>query len=469
MKSCALFALLVLMVCAEFVRAEPATTQLSEPEVQSFELTAVAPPVPALKYSFQYRVQDQIHGNAAPIYLDAVLLMMPTAQDKAEAAWDAYRAKDFKKFESLAEELDMPATFQQVEQAGRRSMCDYNPTLEEGVMCLLPHLNFLAHGLEKSLVVNALWKIRQGKVDDALVALRRGYVLADNINEPVLVSALVSAGGRRWMNDVLTELMSNEKSPNLYWAIRELPSKASTLRRAMDCEASWVAFQSDGLKRYAAGDNLSAEEWRKVLTRDLEVAFTTMEKSYDFKSMKTIPHPDPIKDASPDALKQARAYYAESHKVSADQAAAVDPAIVLGEFYFHQFRLADDQVGKLRVLSYPEWLARIPQVDSETTSMRKNNPTNPLLVFVATLHKAVWTFARTDRQTTALAAVEAIRSYAAANNGALPKSLDAVKETPVPENPATGKPFEYRVENDVATLSDTQSESPLTYTIKIRK
>jgi hypothetical protein len=77
--------------------------------------------------------------------------------------------------------------------------------------------------------------------------------------------------------------------------------------------------------------------------------------------------------------------------------------------------------------------------------------------------------ARTDRQTAALAAVEAIRSYAAANGGALPKSLDDVKETPVPENPATGKPFEYRVENDVATLSDTKSESPLTYTIKIRK
>jgi hypothetical protein len=51
----------------------------------------------------------------------------------------------------------------------------------------------------------------------------------------------------------------------------------------------------------------------------------------------------------------------------------------------------------------------------------------------------------------------------------LPKSLDDVTETPVPENPATGKPFEYGVEGDVATLSDTKSEASLTYTIKIRK
>jgi len=51
----------------------------------------------------------------------------------------------------------------------------------------------------------------------------------------------------------------------------------------------------------------------------------------------------------------------------------------------------------------------------------------------------------------------------------LPKRLEDVTETPVPENPATGRPFEYRVENGTATLSDSQSEEALTYTVKIRK
>jgi hypothetical protein len=68
-----------------------------------------------------------------------------------------------------------------------------------------------------------------------------------------------------------------------------------------------------------------------------------------------------------------------------------------------------------------------------------------------------------------LTTVEAIRSYAAANNGELPAQLSDITETPVPLNPATGEPFEYRVDNGTATLSDSKSEGWLTYTIRIRK
>jgi hypothetical protein len=471
MKRYAQIALWVLMVCAVgAVNAAPATTTTQDTDdVKSFELTPVAPPTPALKYSFQYPYVERVPGNAAPLYLDAVLLMPPGAQEKAEQAWDAYAANDSQKFDKLAEELDTPSVILEIEQAGRRMTCDFNPPMREmAVNTLLPHLNVLIHGLVKSLNVRALQQIKQGKVDDAVTTLRQSYVLADNINEPVLVSAMVSAGATRLNNRVLAELMSRPDSPNLYWAIRELPPRYSTMRRSWDCETSWIYFQSQGLRRFAAGETLTADEWRKVLTDDMLPIYTIID-NYDFKNKKVNPHPDPIKDASPDTVQKARTAYAESHKVSADDAAKVDPAIVLGEFYLREARIAIDNVGKLRVLPYPQLLPRLAQVDAETIAFKKNNSTNPLREFASTLHKAIWTMSRTDRQTAALAAVEAIRSYAAENGGALPKSLDDVKETPVPENPATGKPFEYRVENDVATLSDTKSESPLTYTIKIRK
>ncbi len=68
-----------------------------------------------------------------------------------------------------------------------------------------------------------------------------------------------------------------------------------------------------------------------------------------------------------------------------------------------------------------------------------------------------------------MTAVEAIRSYAAANGGKLPARLEDVSDTPVPDNPATGLPFDYGVDGDTATLSDSQSEQTLSYTIKIRK
>lgn len=65
-----------------------------------------------------------------------------------------------------------------------------------------------------------------------------------------------------------------------------------------------------------------------------------------------------------------------------------------------------------------------------------------------------------------------LRSYAAANGGKLPERLEDVKETPVPANPVTGRPFEYRFDGDTATLADAQSQwqlPTLKYTVKIRK
>lgn len=81
----------------------------------------------------------------------------------------------------------------------------------------------------------------------------------------------------------------------------------------------------------------------------------------------------------------------------------------------------------------------------------------------------MWSFARTDRQLAALAAVEAIRCYAAAHRSALPRQLADVTETPVPQNPATGKAFEYRIENGAGVLADSQSPETLAYTISIAK
>ena len=52
----------------------------------------------------------------------------------------------------------------------------------------------------------------------------------------------------------------------------------------------------------------------------------------------------------------------------------------------------------------------------------------------------------------ALRCVEAVRLYAAGHGGKLPPKLADVKEVPVPHDPVTGKPFEYKVSGDRATL-----------------
>jgi hypothetical protein len=58
---------------------------------------------------------------------------------------------------------------------------------------------------------------------------------------------------------------------------------------------------------------------------------------------------------------------------------------------------------------------------------------------------------RLQWQTGALQTVEALRMHAA-QSGTLPPSLDAIKVVPVPLNPATGKPYEYRLDGATAVL-----------------
>ena len=68
-----------------------------------------------------------------------------------------------------------------------------------------------------------------------------------------------------------------------------------------------------------------------------------------------------------------------------------------------------------------------------------------------------------------MAAVEALRTYAAANGGKLPERLEDVTETPVPANPMTGLPFQYEASGGVAKISDLSSDEPLEFTVRIRK
>jgi hypothetical protein len=60
---------------------------------------------------------------------------------------------------------------------------------------------------------------------------------------------------------------------------------------------------------------------------------------------------------------------------------------------------------------------------------------------------------RLERRLAVLMVVEAVRLYAASHDGALPARLEDLTEAPAPPDPATGKPFDYKLEGDRAVLS----------------
>lgn len=468
MKPFVLIAALLLGLCApafsQPTRPSSApATQPTPPEVLKFELTPVAPPEPAMKYQLLFDdLDDRRPGNAAILYLETSILLGDGTPDEAHKAMEAYEAGDLKTFDRLADSVNnRAALFQQLDLAARRDECDWQPPIREmGVNALLPHLNRL-YALATVLRVRALRQAGQGKAEDALATLRLGYELSDKMGrEPVLVSGMVSLGVARGMNEALAAVMSRPESPNLYWALTDFPARRPMLRRSFD--GGRLGFTTSTiplLARAKAGEALTAEQWWATL--DAVIATN----SVDHPGTR----PDPIRDAGPEITRTAREYYGRANHVPAEQAAKVDPAILLGAFYFHQYVIAYDEMYKLRTLPYPAMLALSGEYTAKVAKWQNEQPTNPFMYSLPDVHRSFRQFARLDRQLAALRAVESLRSYAAANGGALPKRLEDVTQTPVPENPATGRPFEYRVENDTATLSDSQTAERLTYTVKIRK
>jgi hypothetical protein len=439
-------------------------SQATRPDEQVFELTPVAPPAPTLKYQLLFDDQSARRpGNAAILYFDAILLMGPDAKQKAEQALNAFDAGDYKTFDSLAAALDIAPLFEELDLAARREQCDWEPPYREmGVRTLLPHLEPLVNGIARIIRVKALRQIREGRIDDALATLRLGYEAADKVGrEPVLISGLVSLRMTRMMNDCLIRLMQLPDAPNLYWALSELPSRLGILRNSFDGERLASATASiPYLARFEAGERLSAEQWRAVF-RYLDETNVVEEGRHQ--------QINPLTQSSADVVRQAQAAYTQAHHVTPDQTAQVDQAILLGEYYFREYQIAYDDMSKLRCLPYPVLLAKTKEYGDLAQKLTAAQPANPFLYRLPTIHRAVLNFARADRQLAALTAVEAIRSYAAAHGGKLPARLEDVTEMPVPVNPATGLPFDYRVQGDTATLSDSSLDQPLTYAIRIRK
>jgi hypothetical protein len=463
MKSSILKTLIVTLVLGRGAFCEP-----PKPDVRNFELTPAAPSQPLLKHQFLFDdLGDRRPGNAALLYHDAILLMGPDVKQKTDDALAAWDAKDTKKFDELADGLALPNVIQELDLAGRREHCDWEPPFREmGAMTLLPHLEPLAHAATRLVKIRALRLMEQGKLDESINMLRLGYEMANNVaEEGILISGLVSLHITSQMNDAVAQLMNRQDAPNVYWALCEYPDRHTTvLRRAMKGERQWwVTATPNYLGLQAkAGEKLSAEQWRQLI----DYIWSVVDSNPDTKDKH---HPDPVKDAEPETLAKAREDYARTRPLTPEQAAAVDPMIVLGEFYFHQYQISFDEAYVLRDLPYPTLLARATVVYAASEQMHRQQRANPFLP-VFNMRDTALRVGVVDRQLAALAAVEAIRAYAAANMGNLPARLEDVVETPVPQNPLTGAPFEYRTENDTATLADSATkDSPLTYTIRIRK
>ena len=112
-----------------------------------------------------------------------------------------------------------------VDLASRREQCDWGlPWREEGFNTVLPHLSQL-RAITSELALKARLEIAQGKFDEAVHTLQTGTAMARHLNQQAfLVQALVATAVQTLMLEQVDTWIGQKQSPNLYWALAQLPS-----------------------------------------------------------------------------------------------------------------------------------------------------------------------------------------------------------------------------------------------------
>jgi hypothetical protein len=139
------------------------------------------------------------------------------------------------------------------------------------------------------------------------------------------------------------------------------------------------------------------------------------------------------------------------HGRSAENIAALPVSQVALMYGLARYAEAADDYYKLNNLPYWEIRQRIKPIRDHIAARDKDLQFafgrlffNPQSIYRAR--------ARLQRRVDLLRCVEAVRLYAVAHGGALPASLEAISEVPIPVDPMTGKAFRYTRDGERAIL-----------------
>ncbi len=470
-------------LCLAAAAAVPASRPASRPatrrtvDTRAFELTPTPPPTPALRYQLTTSPADRRPGNAAQAYLEAALTVSAEQSDAMDKAVDAEMDRhDNAAFAAIIGPLfgGRSETFVLLDQASRYDRCNWD--LPVSSLQYTPWLNNLRL-LSNVLSCRTTFLTRAGRIDEAVETMRWQVELGRAVGRgSVVVNGLVGDIIYGGIAPNLPELMDRPDAPNLYWALRPLCRPVVPLADAVRGDRAFLLSVIPVLAKGRSG-GITADDWRAYAEQcaafaALQPYVVTQAGNPPQQSGPTLA--ETVRTANAGAatlLPESSAYYARTRRLSAAEAAKVDPQLLAATYLIEQDQAASDEAAKLLDLPYPQLMPRWAAVAGRLRELgiTAQSPSAVALPFFRALPV---TFAMTERRFAALTAVEALRSYAAAHDGQLPQQLANVTDTPVPDNPVTGKPFEYRVENGVATLEDHDpllADWPLEYTVRIRR
>jgi hypothetical protein len=466
--------------------AKPSSSLPPEtPKPKELALSPAAAPVPALKYRLLPSAAELNPGDAAPIYLR----IHGYEDSPLEPHWRQITEKGTKWLELPLDQFPVDEVgqfvglwsgrkLQQLEFGTRRRTCDWNYTLPEersrAVEILLPDAQSMRQW-GRLLALKARVEIAQKKYDDALHTIETGLAFARHVGGgPFLINGLVGMAISTQLLAEAEELIAQPDAPNLYWALTTLPRPLISLRDQAEMDAKMLEYVIPELSEAEAARPREPVEWAPYLARihagivRWTPAFTVEDRDNPWaKALSSWT----IARLKSESLPAARDYFKAVRGLKDEQLAEMPEDQIVAQYLAGRFRELNDEAFKAMYLPLREAIPILAAAEERLRPL-ESGPLALAVMNVRAIRTMLTRTSRPERHIAALRVIEAIRLHAAAHDGKLPESLDQIREVPVPEDPATTRPFLYRRAGDAAILHGPQSDLPHpapTYRITIRR
>jgi hypothetical protein len=430
------------------------------PAPVELNVTPMAEPRPALRFRLLPISSELNPGNAAPIYLRL-------RHELSEEAWKQIGEKHDAWSGLTLDKLPLSDARKFVDQwsgstsllkiGTRRQDCDWAYPLAEQrqdiIGILLPDCQSMRQWAYL-LQVKARVETAEHNLGQAIDTIETGIAFGRHVGQgPFLINNLVGVAICSIMLDRVEEVISQPDSPNLYWALTALPCPLVSMRDALETEQR---MGENLIPELALVDEPhSRAEWAALLEnlyvrlRNLAQKVTSDEKVNARLRAQLEVDLASFRQAQ---LGPAQEYLKNTLQVDPNRVKVMSNDEIIARALVGRYRDMRDDFFRIAYLPWRD--ARSQSAAAE--AQLKATSTGPLAV-LAELQSSVMSCLdaqiRLDRRVAALRVVEAIRLHATSHDGRLPEDLKAIVDVPVPDDPATGKPLEYRREAAAALLA----------------
>lgn len=442
-----------------------------KPAVEEIKLSLspAAEPRPALKYSLWRAPRERQAGNGATFYYRAMLM----AQSSRESVQKDFPPERVEKWSTtpiselpvkdIGAYLDLHKTaLEQLHIATSRERCEWDLRLdrlrgEDVVSFLLPDFQSM-RDLGRLVACKARYEIAQGRFEDAILTLRMGYQMAHDCAEPpLLINALIGIAIAAQMHAVTLDFIDAPDSPNLYWALKQLPHPLVDIRPAMQFELA-MPYQMFPFLADAETAERSPQEWQRMTQEALSsLATFANSEGQAMKEWQLRLGTTAVLLAAYPAAKRQLIEQGMAEEVVERMPVGQVIAIQTARTYRHTYH----EVFKWTLLPYEEShlhmqqaLERLKQEGYLGSGLRGKEVLPIASLLMPSIELVTITSARSERRLAALETLEAIRLHAAARQGELPSSLDELAVAPASKNPFTNQYFAWQRDAARATLEE---------------